>query len=427
MTFHAPAPAVPSLGFSPVLCDATLGQSRVVIGDDNASNVAVLERLLRSAGLQHLEGFTDGRLAVDRCLESPPDLLLLDLHMPGLDGFGVLDGLHAALPLGAFLPVLVLTADADAEVRQQALGAGAKDFVTKPFDPGEVVLRVRNLLETRHLYARLERRTIQLRAELDEQLARERRDAEELERRARRVDDVLAENRLSMVFQPIVSLVDGHLLGVEALARFHGEPSRPPDEWFAEAEAVGRGVELELNAAALALQQLEALPPGTYMSINASPRAAAVPGLAALVDGYPGDRIVLELTEHTQVEDYGALLAALEGPRSQGVRIAVDDTGAGYAGLQHLLRLQPNVLKLDLALTRSIDTDPARRALAAALVSFAGEIDAVLVAEGVESVSELRTLSALGVSAAQGYHLARPGPLSALPTAYGEAFAAVAG
>jgi EAL domain-containing protein (putative c-di-GMP-specific phosphodiesterase class I) len=229
-----------------------------------------------------------------------------------------------------------------------------------------------------------------------------------------------------VVYQPIVSLVTGRLLGVEALARFRAEPYRPPNEWFAEAEAVGRGVEMEIRAVELALGQLDALPAGTYMSINTSPAAAVVPRFTALVGRYPGERIVLELTEHTRVQDYEALLAALEVPRSHGVRIAVDDTGAGYAGLQHLLRLQPNVLKLDLALTRSIDADPARRALASALVTFAGEIGAVLVAEGVESVSELRTLSALGIPAAQGYHLARPASLDALPPDYDGAFAGAA-
>src|SRR5947209_17209858 len=150
--------------------------------------------------------------------------------------------------------------------------------------------------------------------------------------------------------------------------------------------------------------------------------AAVVPPLATLLGGYPGDRIVLELTEHTRVQDYEALLGALGGPRSHGVRIAVDDTGAGYAGLQHLLRLRPNVLKLDIALTRSIDTDPARRALATALVGFAAEIGAVLVAEGVESVDELRSLRMLGIPAAQGFRLGRPGPVSALRDSYRDAF-----
>ena len=113
--------------------------------------------------------------------------------------------------------------------------------------------------------------------------------------------------------------------------------------------------------------------------------------------------------------------------RRAGLRIAADDTGAGYSGLQHLLRLRPNVVKLDIALTRSIDVDPARRALASALVTFAGEIGAVLVAEGVESVGELRSLRALGVSAAQGYRLARPGPMSALRAEYRDTFGDVLG
>jgi EAL domain-containing protein (putative c-di-GMP-specific phosphodiesterase class I) len=113
--------------------------------------------------------------------------------------------------------------------------------------------------------------------------------------------------------------------------------------------------------------------------------------------------------------------------RAQGVRIAADDTGAGYSGLQHLLRLRPNVVKLDIALTRHIDEDPARRALASALVTFADEIGAALVAEGVETVGELRALRALGIAAAQGYLLGRPGPMSELRADYSDTFGDVLG
>ena len=225
-----------------------------------------------------VEGFTDPAPALDRCEESLPDVLLLDLHMPGLDGFAVMDALRSILPADAFLPVLVLTADDDAAVKQRALAAGAKDFLTKPFDAIEVVLRVRNLLETKDLYTRLQRHNAQLQAELDAQQAAERRRAEE--RPAKRPPNrtVLAENLLSMVFQPIVSLVDGRLVGAEALARFDAEPRRPPNEWFAEANAVGRGVELEMHAVKSALAQLGDLPPGAYMSVNASPLTAIGPG-----------------------------------------------------------------------------------------------------------------------------------------------------
>jgi CheY-like chemotaxis protein len=141
-----------------------LTESRVVIVDDNSANVRVLQRLLEDAGLDGAEGFTDGRRALDRCLDSPPDLLLLDLRMPGLDGFAVLQALQSALPSDAFLPVLVLTGDDSVETKEQALAAGAKDFLAKPFDAVEVVLRVRNLLETKDLYTRLQLAHAQLQA-----------------------------------------------------------------------------------------------------------------------------------------------------------------------------------------------------------------------------------------------------------------------
>jgi PAS domain S-box-containing protein len=129
--------------------------SRVVVVDDNPANVLLLQRLLRAAGLVGVEGYTDARTALERCISSVPDLLLLDLHMPPPDGFAVMDALRDRIPPDVFLPVLVLTADAGGEIKRQALAAGAKDFLTKPLDNVEVVLRVRNLLETRQLVCHL--------------------------------------------------------------------------------------------------------------------------------------------------------------------------------------------------------------------------------------------------------------------------------
>ena len=134
---------------------------------------------------------------------------------------------------------------------------------------------------------------------------------------------------------------------------------------------------------------------------------AASPQLAGLRRAVPHHRIVAELTEHTRVDDYRGLLDALAPLRRQGLRIAVDDAGAGYAGLRHVLRLEPDLIKLDLELIRDIHTDPAKRAL----VTFAADTSAILVAEGIETADELATLRALGVPYGQGYHLARPGPL----------------
>ncbi|HET7722257.1 MAG TPA: ATP-binding protein [Acidimicrobiales bacterium] len=138
----------------PVLPEAVRG-SRILVIDDNPANVLLLQRLLRTAGLVNVDGYTDPRAALERCVDSVPDLLLLDLHMPPPDGFGVMEALQARLPPDVFLPVLVLTADAGGEIKRRALAAGAKDFLTKPLDNVEVVLRVRNLLETQQLVRHL--------------------------------------------------------------------------------------------------------------------------------------------------------------------------------------------------------------------------------------------------------------------------------
>jgi PAS domain S-box-containing protein len=138
----------------PVLPDAVRG-ARVLVVDDNTANVLLLQRLLRAAGLVNVDGYTDAHAALEQCVESVPDLLLLDLHMPPPDGFQVMEALSSRLPPDVFLPVLVLTADAGDEIKRRALAAGAKDFLTKPLDNVEVVLRVRNLLETQQLVRHL--------------------------------------------------------------------------------------------------------------------------------------------------------------------------------------------------------------------------------------------------------------------------------
>lgn len=128
--------------------------STVVIVDDEPANVALLERLLGAAEIVRVHGFTDPRQSLAHCAGSLPDLVLLDLHMPDLDGFAVMEALQGLTPDGGYLPVLVLTADITTEVKERALAAGAKDILTKPFDGTEVLLRVSNLLETRALHGR---------------------------------------------------------------------------------------------------------------------------------------------------------------------------------------------------------------------------------------------------------------------------------
>lgn len=229
-----------------------------------------------------------------------------------------------------------------------------------------------------------------------------------------RIESAIRRGSVRVVGQPIVNIRTGQVVGVEALARFPKFPYRTPDRWFEEAHAVGLGVELELLAIQSALSLLDRLPSQTYLAVNAGPLTICDERLSSLLVATQPDRIVLELTEHTAVGDYATLLASLTRLRRAGVRLAVDDTGSGISSFAHVLRLAPEVVKLDRALTMGIDQDPARRSLGAALVTFAGDIQAKVVAEGVETPSELDTLRRLGITLVQGYYLARPAPVQLL-------------
>ncbi|MGO8872858.1 MAG: EAL domain-containing protein [Acidimicrobiales bacterium] len=234
-----------------------------------------------------------------------------------------------------------------------------------------------------------------------------------------------AGRSLEMLYQPIFELRSGGVVGVEALARFAPQPIRPPDVWFTEAASVGLGVDLEVTALNLALEQLHRLPVGLYLSLNASVEAITSEQFGAILNDVPAERIVLELTEHTPIDDYSTFEASLRKVRSRGVRLAVDDAGAGFSSLRHILNLQPEVIKLDIGLIRGIDRDPARQALGRALLGFAKEAyNASIVAEGIETEGELDTLRDLGCPCGQGFYLGRPErlPLNLSAPAFSETF-----
>jgi EAL domain-containing protein (putative c-di-GMP-specific phosphodiesterase class I) len=243
--------------------------------------------------------------------------------------------------------------------------------------------------------------------QIDRELERDRNMADARQR----IQEVIAGNALRVVFQPIIRLTDSQVAGFEALARFPDSPQRGPDAWFTEAAAVGLGLELEVAAVRLAIAALPELPPHAYLAVNVSPSTVSSGRLDGVLAGVPPTRLVVELTEHSVIPAYEDLAAALRPLRERGVRLAVDDAGAGYSSFRHILRLQPDLIKLDSTITRDIDRDRARRALATALIAFGRETGSDVVAEGVEREGELRTLQRLGVTTAQGYYLGRPAPL----------------
>jgi EAL domain-containing protein (putative c-di-GMP-specific phosphodiesterase class I) len=227
--------------------------------------------------------------------------------------------------------------------------------------------------------------------------------------------EILRSQAIQPTFQPVVQLEDGSVKAYEALARFHAAHFSNPADAFAAASEAGVGVELELLAIERALAYLDDLPPGILLSTNLSVEALLNRQVCETLLAHASRGIAVELTEHTQVLDYPALVEVTEELRAAGILIAVDDAGAGFASLSHILQLRPDIIKLDITLTRGIDTDPVRMALARSLVGFAEDIGALLIAEGIETVAEHEKLRSLGVRLGQGYFMARPGPLPVLP------------
>ena len=224
----------------------------------------------------------------------------------------------------------------------------------------------------------------------------------------RRIRTVIEEHRFTTVFQPIVDLVSDRVVGHEALTRFADGVA--PDVRFAEAEAADVGHDLEIATLRNALAEARQLPADAWLNLNVSPQLVmSPPDLAVLLREFRRD-VVLEVTEHAAVDDYAAFRAAVArlGP---SVRIAVDDAGAGFASLRHILELRPAFVKLDRALISGIDTDNARRALVAGMQHFAAGARCRLIAEGVETVFERGALRELEIGLGQGYLLGHPAPI----------------
>ena len=226
-------------------------------------------------------------------------------------------------------------------------------------------------------------------------------------RRFERLASVLASGHLEMRLQPIVALSDEYTHGYEALARFPGHPNPGPDVWFAEAHRAEVGVELERLAVRSGLAQLDRLPQDAFLSVNVSPDTAMSTGLRDDLAASEATRVVVELTEHAPVRDYDELTKALDELRAMGTRVAVDDCGAGFTSLRHVALISPDYLKLDMMLCRDV-REPARAALARALVSFAQETGSIVIAEGIERRDDLIALRELGVDMGQGYLISEP-------------------
>lgn len=244
--------------------------------------------------------------------------------------------------------------------------------------------------------------------QLERQIAA-RRSYDEMKRR---IQSIIDTQNFTIVYQPIYHVGTDKVVGFESLTRFAALPLRAPNIWFEEAARVDLIEALETTVLEKALQGLDQLPKDVYISLNVSPTTMLSGAMSRLLRHAHLKRIVLEITEHISISDYAQLAKVLQPLRKKGLRLAVDDAGAGYASFRHIISLEPDLIKLDISLTRDIDTDRTRRALAAALIRFAQETGSRIIAEGVETQSEYNVLRHLRIDKAQGYLIGRPVPLA---------------
>jgi EAL domain-containing protein (putative c-di-GMP-specific phosphodiesterase class I)/CheY-like chemotaxis protein len=386
--------------------DATTGHAqtpdpiRVMIADDEDAIRAALVSVLEDDPTIIVVGeANDAQTAIELAAKRQPAVALLDVRMPRGGGP------RAALEIAKRSPetrVIALSALEDAASILEMLDAGAAAYVGKADDTDTIVSTIHRLAEEPPAAAgvTLERR-------LDDVL-REDGWLDRRRERAALMRSIIDAGGPRIVYQPLFDLSDGDYIGAEALARFDAKPTRPCERWFEEADKAGLLIEMELSALRSAFANLDRLPLSTFLSVNVSPATCFSPELPEVLADRDPARVVLELTEHAPVTDYGQLSRSLEPMRARGVRIAVDDTGAGFSSLSHVLALAPELIKLDIKMCRDVEHDGARRALIHAIVDLAGQIGAGVVAEGIESSAQLIALRDAGVRYGQGFFLGRP-------------------
>lgn len=383
------------------------GTIRVLVVDDEAVVRDALADVVASDGEFELVGAArDADEAIALAEATRPDVALVDVRMPGGGGFRVAEQLRSRAPETR---VLAHSAVDDRTTVIRMLREGAVGYLVKGTSPAEILAAIRRAARGQPSLSPDVMTGIV--KELGDQLQREEAATSERLARVERIRRLIAGHGRTIVYQPIVRLDGRAVVGMEALSRFETDEVRPVDQWFLEAGSLGLGSELEMAAVRSALDDLPALPASSFLSVNASFRTAESETFLEALASVDGSRVVVEITEHEQVDDYDRLAGSLQRLRAEGARIAIDDAGAGFASLRHILLIEPEIIKLDVSLTSGIDADPRRRALAAALISFADELRMTVVAEGIETESEEAALQALGVHFGQGYFIGRPAML----------------
>ena len=369
----------------------------VLLVDDEPVILAAFSRILRSAGFE-VAIARDGEEALARLNERSFEVVLSDISMPGMSG---LEFLKAVRRLDLDVPVILVTGGASLSSAMEAIEFGAFRYLLKPVEPAVLIDLTREASKLGRI-ARLKREALTLLGSSSKLLG----DRAALEARL-----TSAISKLWLALQPVVSATSGTIVGHEAFVR-SDEPTLPsPASLFEVAERVERTSELSRAIRGLAAARMSELPPNGLLFVNIHPTDLDDPefGSATCPLTPHASRVVLELTERAALDDVSGVKARAQRLRSLGYRLAVDDLGAGYAGLTNFTQLEPDAVKLDISLVRGIDQAPSRQNIVRSLHELCGrDFGMMVVCEGVETVEERDTLLRLGCDWMQGNLFGEP-------------------
>lgn len=366
---------------------------KVLVVDDDPYLTRISQRALERAGFS-VTVAGDGEEAVAAFNADAFDLVFSDIDMPRLDGIGLL---RAIREIDQHLPVIMVTGNPQVETAISALNNGAVRYVTKPFEPQQLVTVAARAVGAGRLN-RLRQSMAEVVAEQERAQARDRH----------RFNSALEQ--LYMVYQPIIHWPSCTVFGHEALVRTDEASIPHPGELFDVTERVGEVRRLSRRIRQLCADKLDDAPDGSSLFINLHAGDLDDPDLfdAASALAPVADRVVLEIAERASMANIGDAGKCIDKLRSMGFRVAIDDIGAGYAGLNSFAMLEPNIVKLDMVLVRDVNKSETKRLLIGSFTELCKSMNIPVVAEGVETQAELDTLVSLGCELYQGYFFARP-------------------
>lgn len=368
---------------------------RALVADDDASARGFFARLLELEGYEVLAA-SNGIEATEFLSRGPVDIVLSDISMPGMGGIQLL---HAVRAVDLDVPVILITGAPTVETAAKAVEYGALRYLVKPVKASEVRELIRYASRL-HALARVKREALAL---LDHGDAAT--DLAGLEAAFER-----AVGSLTMVYQPIVRRSTRHTFGYEALARTGETSLRAPTEMLEAAFRLGRVQEFGRAIRAAVARSIASMEAGPLVFVNVDPRELEDESLydpAAPLSAY-AERVVIEFTERARLEDIARLRERVAALRSLGYRFAIDDLGAGYAGLQTFVHIEPEFAKVDMSLVRGVDSSPTKQRIIRSVVDLCTGMSIEVVAEGIETAAEREAVSLLGVDLLQGFLFSRP-------------------